>query len=334
MTFREEDSLILGVDGTLDDEDLIEIYRVDRTSGDVTLTSDEAGRRTFDNAGAYAQAIVHPLPDLGLTGNVRHDRHSHYGSGTTFRLGVVWAPRRLFTAKLLYGTSYKAPPVLQLYSQPLFPGEVIGNDSLAAERAGHVEGSVTMQPIDDLAFNLVGFYSRVRDKVELVPVAANLQPTNIARQEGWGLEAEAWWRPGRHALFASLAYQDTDTVTDNVFVGETSSPSERYPGLVEQLRWSWKHPEYGRPGLAVRYVSQRRASVSNIRENLQTPYAIDRYVTVDAVYGWVHGAHAFQLRVDNLFDADTSEPGFGGVDLPGRGRQAWLIYTYAAEDRP
>jgi outer membrane receptor protein involved in Fe transport len=326
LTFRSEDSFTLGVDGSLDDEDLIEIYSVDRETGVATRTSEAAGRRTFGNGGIYAQAIVHPIADLGLTGNLRYDQHSQYGGALTYRLGAVYAPTRLLAGKLLYGTSFKAPPVLQLYSQPLFPGEVIGNDDLEPERAAHLEGSVSLRPLPELAFNLVGYWSRVRDKVELVPVAANLQPTNVARQEGLGVEAEAWWRPGRHALAATLAYQDTDTVTDSVFVGETTSPSERYPGLVEQLRWSWNHPRWGRPGAALRYVSSRRASVANIRENLQTPYALDPYLELDLVYTSPSFRRAtLSLRADNLTDADDAEPGFGGVDLPRSGRRFWLF---------
>ncbi len=327
VRFFGNDWLTVGADYSRDREDLIEIYSVDRTTGEETLTSNPAGKRTLTNAGVYAQAIVHPIDMLGLTFNLRHDRHDVYGRSTHYRLGAVLTPGSHFAFKLLYGTSYKAPPPLQLYAQPLFPGEVVGNSELRPENARLGEAEVLWRPTTDLAFALSGFVDKVRDKVELVPVGVNLQPINVARQDGWGLEAEARWTHERHLFTGALAFQHTDTVQTDPFQGEVSAPSDRYPGLTEQLRWTYRDPCYGAPALAVRYVSQRRASNANIRDHLQEPYALPWYLAVDLAYTWAWHEHELQLRVDNLFDADTAEPGFGGIDLPARGRHAWLSYS-------
>ncbi len=323
-----DDWLTVGVDWTGDDEKLIEIYSVDRATGMETRTSDAAGHETLTNFGAYGQAIVHPLDFLGLTGNLRYDRHSTYGDATHYRLGAVLSPSSRLAIKLIYGTSFKAPPALQLFSKPLVPGEVIGNPLLRPERARQAEVELLWRPTSDLVLAIGGFVGDVRDKVELVPVRANLQPINVARQEGWGFEAEARWSFGRHLLSNTLAFQDTQTVLRDPFLGDVAADSERYPGLVEQLRWRHRHPLWGAPAVAVRFVSERRASSFNVRENLQTPYSLEPYLVVDLAYLKTWGEHELSLRLDNLFDADTAEPGFGGIDLPSRGRHAWVIYRY------
>jgi outer membrane cobalamin receptor len=322
-----DDWLTAGVDGSRDREDLIEIYSVDRETRVETLTSDAAGARTLTNAGVYAQAIVHPVEAVGVTANVRYDHHSVYGGAAHYRLGAVYTPGAALAVKLLYGTSFKAPAPLQLYAQPLVPGEVIGNPDLRPENARLAEAELLWRPRPALSVAISAFLSDVRDKVELVPVDANTQPINLARQDGWGLEAEARWAHAHHLISAGLAFQRTNIVVTDPFLGDVSEPSDRYPALTEQVRWSYRDPTWGAPAIAVRYVSQRRASDANIRDNLQRPYALPRYLTIDLVYGRAWGKHEVQLRVDNLLDADNAEPGFGGVDIPARGRHAWLSYS-------
>ena len=109
--------------------------------------------------------------------------------------------------------------------------------------------------------------SDVEDKVELRPGVDNVQPTNTGRQAGKGVEAEARFTPANHILRATYAYQDTDTTISDPFLGDISSPSERYPRLTAQLRWQYRFDRWGMPGIVLRSVSQRRSTVSNIRVN-------------------------------------------------------------------
>jgi iron complex outermembrane receptor protein len=327
--FRERDSVTVGVDGSRDSEQLIEVFTVDRQTGRETRTSAQGQLRSFTNVGVYAQLLVHPLRSLGLVGNVRHDWHSVYGGTPNFRVGAVFTPREALTAKLLFGTSYKAPTSLQLYAQPLFPGEAVGNDKLVPERARMVEGELLWRPLADLTARAAGFLSEVRNKVEIQPVVANLRPVNVGRQRGFGGELEIRGSRYSNTVVAQAAYQNTDTLVTDPFRGEVSAPSERYPRLMGQLRWQYHQRLLGTFGAALRYVSPRRASASNIRENLQVVYELPAYGTVDFAYFKSFGSHAIQLRLDNAFAAPNAEPGFGGVDLPRRGRH--LLGSYGFE---
>src|SRR5262249_42264605 len=187
-----------------------------------------------------------------------------------------------------------------------------------------VEAQALWRPRRAVSFALGAFVSQVRDKVELVPVQNNTEPINVSRQDGWGVEGEARWAHGPHAVAATIAYQHTDTARSDPFQGEVVTPSDRYPGLVEQLRWTYRDPTWGAPAVALRYVSQRRASSSNIRDNLQRPYALPRYVTLDLVYGRSWGKHTVEVRVDKLVGASHATAGFGGGALPAPGRRPRL----------
>ena len=326
--FREEDFLTVGADWTSDIEKLIQVYNVDPQMGTVTLTSAPAGHKTLRNAGVYGQAIVHPWRPLGLVANLRYDNQNVYGGSINYRLGVIWTPLDLLTTKLLYGTSYRAPAALQLYGQPLVPGDALGNPNLKPERARLLEGAVILRPLASLAVTGVGFLSRVSDRIEVRPVVANLQPVNSARQHGWGIESEARYSVFRNVLAGTYSFQHTNTITPDPFFGDQSQPTERYPRVIAQLRWQYRHELWGTPGVMVRYVSERRASASNIRENLQIPYELRPYTQVDLAYQKTLGPHALQLRLDNLFLANSVEPGFGGVDIPRRQRLLWVSYSF------
>ncbi|MCY1019123.1 TonB-dependent receptor plug domain-containing protein [Pyxidicoccus sp. MSG2] len=325
--FRE-DSLVLGADYTRDDEDLLEVFRVDRDTGQQTRLSPEAGHKLFTNVGVYVQYVSHPMDVLSLTANARHDRHNLYGDTTNFRLGGVWTPSERVSAKLLYGTAFKAPAALELYAQPLFPGDAVGNPELRPETSRMLEGEVHWQPSPTLALSLAGFLGRVRDKVEVTPFGSNFQPRNTGRQDGIGLEAEGRWLLGRHTLSGSYAYQHTHTKTSDIFLGEVSTPTQRYPRVTAQLRWQYREPVLGTFSAALRHASARLATSANVQANRLHPYELPAYLVLDAAYLQSWERHTLQLRLGNLLDLDDPEPGFGGIDVPKRGRELMLRYSY------
>ncbi|MBI2381682.1 MAG: TonB-dependent receptor [Gammaproteobacteria bacterium] len=323
-----QDSLSLGLDWTSDREELLRIYSVDKASGRNTLVSLDQGTETLANRGVYLQYVSYPWDALGLTANLRRDRHSMFGSDTNYRVGAVyhWTPR--LVAKLLQGTSYKAPAAGQLFAQPLYPGEIIGNQALSAETAKTTELALSWQIADAFELQLNAFDTELRDKVELLLVGSNFQPNNVGRVEGRGGEMELGWARQGHSLHAALAYQDMETTLRHPFRGELTTPTDLYPRYSAHLRWQYEEPGFGRFGLALAYASPRRASAANIRANFQTPYQLEDYWLVHGVYGKSWGPHHAYVKVDNLLDEDYAEPGFNGIDFPGRGREWTLGYEY------
>jgi len=168
----------------------------------------------------------------------------------------------------------------------------------------------------------------VRDKTELLPLGANLQPQNSGRQEGKGWEGEALWQIGAQRLRAQLAWADTDDHFQPRLQAVQVTPTASYPRLVARASWQYLHASLGQLALSARHVSPRRASRANSQENLLRPYQLAAYSVLDLHWQRSLGRHSLALRVSNLLDRQYAEPGYGGIDLPGEARTATVTYSY------
>lgn len=325
LKLGERNSVTLGVDVSSESQQLMTVYTVNNGTGVEVPASGVQGKKTFSNTGTYAQVMLYPLAKLGVTVNARYDKHNIYGSKTTWRAGLVYGLSETMHTKLLYGTSFKAPAAWQLYAQPLFGGEVLGNPSLKPETADTLEMEVGWTPNERMAFTVNAYKNKVKDKVELVAKASNQVPSNLGLQDSLGVEAQGRALFGSHSLTAGLAWQKTDATTPDPFLGGLKVPSSAYPSVTGFFRYQFHLDALSHAGFEVRHASERRATPSNITENLLRPYKLDAITLADlfATYGWKvdNGKVRAQLRVNNLFNKAYAEPGFRGVDVPGRRRE-------------
>lgn len=327
---RTRDKLTFGVDHSSDQEQLMTVYSVDNATGTSTPILEKQGKKTFGNSGVYAQYAAYPIEGLGITANLRHDRHNIYGNKSTYRIGLVYAITADLHVKGLYGTSFKAPTAWQLYAQPLFGGEVVGNPELKPESAKTLEVEVGWTPSDKATLSLNAFWNKVEDKVELVQRSGNQFPVNTGLLSSHGIEAQARIGIGKHQFTGSLAWQKSEAHLPVAFTQGAIEPSSMYPSLTGYLRWRLLVTQDQSTGLDWKYASGRRATDSNITENFLRPYALGGYTLVDAFWtcAWKEPRSTWrvQLRVNNLLDKRIIEPGFAGVDLPGYGRQVVLTF--------
>ncbi len=320
--------LVAGADHVRDDEQRMQVYSVDAASGKRTLVSGSGAVERITNQGYYLQYSVRPWTWAGVTANVRRDRHSIFGDSDNYRLALVGNATPALAWKLLHGTSYKAPSAAQLYAQPLYAGEVLGNLALRPETSRSTEASLQWQAGAGLALALNAYRLTVHDKTELLPVGANLQPQNSGRQRGRGVEADATWQLGAQRWRAQWAWADTDDDFQPPLQPPQVTPTASYPRLSARVSWQYLHPVWGQLALAARGVSARRASKANSLENFLRPYQLPGYATLDAHWTHALGPHQLALRIANLLDRRHAEPGYGGVDLPAPGRGVALTYTY------
>jgi outer membrane receptor for ferrienterochelin and colicin len=321
-------SVGFGADLGIEHEQALKNYDLNLASGKRTLLAASAVPATARNRGLYLQYGVRPWEAVGLTANLRQDRHSVFGSNTNYRLGVVGEIGADLSYKLLYGSSYKAPSTLQLYAQPLYAGDLLGNPRLKPETSTSAEAGLDWQLSSQLACSANVYLLTVRDKIELLPLGANVQSQNSGRQRGHGLEAELTWQTDAHRVRAQLAWADTDNEDQPRLQPLQVTPTARYPRLSAHLSWQYLSPHWGALALSARLLSPRRASAANSLENRLLPYQLPSYALAELSWQKQFGRHALALRVVNLFDRRYAEPGYAGIDLPGVGRTATLSYTY------
>src|SRR5262249_46456319 len=161
-----------------------------------------------DNVGLFGQAMVYPLQQLGITGSLRRDGNSQWGSAITYRAAAVYELLKQISIKGMLGTSFVPPAPTQLNAVPLVAdGGVQGNPNLSSQRAKTYEGAILLRPLTDLRFDVTAFITDISDRVESVAVGQLQRAVNLTASHTQGLELSGEWRYGVVTLQSDVAYQ-------------------------------------------------------------------------------------------------------------------------------
>ena len=137
----------------------------------------------------YVQDEWHFARDWTLTGGVRHDRFSDFGATTNPRLALVWDARYDLTARLLWGSAFRAPSFAEQYSTG---PSTHGNPSVRPEKIATLETGVNWVVGAHAQLGLNLFRYRIEDLLRFVPNAdpiTGATAANAGRQHGHGLTA-------------------------------------------------------------------------------------------------------------------------------------------------
>ena len=257
--------------------------------------------------------------DWTLTGGVRYDNYSDFGSTTNPRLALVWEARHDLTAKLMYGTAFRAPSFIEQYAtgNPI----ALGNPALAPEKIATLEGVITWQAQHNLQTSLSLFQHEISNIIN----QTNTTYLNTGRQKGRGGELEITWdASSRLRLSGHYAYQKN--------IDQTTGHDAGYaPHHHLYTRADWRFTPGWQLSGQVNYVAERKRAWDDDRP------AVPDYTSVDLTLrsertkkGWDFSASIF-----NLFDTDIREPtkvvtGKPGItyDYPMPGRTFWLQARY------
>jgi iron complex outermembrane receptor protein len=345
---RETSSFTLGTDVTLDWQNLQTFwaYTLPNPPSQPTLEAapfrgEELGDERFRNNGVYFQSVLYPfqifsvpaLSSLGLTIGLRYDNHSIYEDAFNYRFGAVYLWRKL-SGKILYGTSFKAPASVQLFTGRLRQtGGVIANPNLEPERAQTIEAQVGGELFT--GFNGTGtfFYNIIDDKVELIEDPAtpgNISAQNVAKVTGFGVEVDLGYTWRGLTSYANISYQKSD-----VELEDKTNPTNLYPDLMAKFGLAYSVPRFFLGGsVEGRYIGRVLSSEPNseLHDPVdKEPYELDPYFTVDlALYSvdlnLLPARETFmQFKVSNVTGAKYSYPGFKDYDVPALGRT--LMFT-------
>lgn len=271
----------------------------------------------------YLQDEWRMAKDWTLTSGLRHDQTSDFGTSVNPRLALVWDATYNVTTKLLYGSAYRAPSFVELYSQnnPV----VEGNPNLKPEEIRTLEAAITWQP--DGRWQLSGnvFHYEMRNLIRQI----DRRYENIGRQNGHGLEIETsyrvtpqWVLSGNYSLQRSV-----DRASD--------SDAANAPQHQIYARSDWRWSQGWSAHVQLNWVSER----ARVAEDDRTP--LKGYETLDLTVRKLMGLRGWDmaLSVRNLLDADVREPTpydrslaqpFVSIpnDYPQAGRSVSLQATY------
>lgn len=340
--FKDVNSITLGTDYTLDWHELQTIWShsLQNSSNAHVVTptrNDILDDRRFSNLGVYLQGIVHPfqvagidlLDKLALTLGFRYDRQNIYGDDFNYRVGAVYLWRKL-SVKALFGTSYKAPASVQLFTGRLrVGGGLIANPKLDVEKAKTIELQAGGEFIRGLNATVTWFYNIMDDKVEIiedpaVPSAVSAQ--NVAAVRGTGVEADVGYRWQGLTAYFNFAFEKSTVESRTIDKRDT----DLYPGIMLKFGAMYKEPKFHLgASLEGKYIGSVFASQPNaeISDPVDLkPYKIDGYFTMDLAIHTVDiklipDRETFlRFKIGNLTGASYVYPGFRDYDIPALGR--------------
>ncbi len=138
----------------------------------------------------FAEDQWSPLPDVFLTGGVRHDDFDTFGGASTGRATAAWLPiPHVLKLRASYGTGFNSPSFLDLYGTSAF---FVGNPALKPERSRGKDAGVDFYlPADAGVLGVTLFQTDYRD---LIVDNFNVFPgttANVQRARTRGIEASA-----------------------------------------------------------------------------------------------------------------------------------------------
>ncbi len=238
--------------------------------------------------------------DWTLTAGLRQDHYSDFGGTTNPRVAMVWEAAYNVTAKLLYGSAFRAPSMAELYSinNPV----VTGNANLKPERMKTLEAAVSWQPRPAVQLGMNVFQYDLQDIIR--PVGTVYQ--NMGQQRGSGLEFEAAWDWSKAWRFSgNYSFQrSTDEALDH--------DAGNAPHHHVYVRSDWRFvPGWGAHA-QVNWISERPRVAGDTRAVLSGYETVDLTVRTDQdIKGW-----EFAASIRNLFDVDAREPSPYDSGLP------------------
>jgi iron complex outermembrane receptor protein len=339
-------SVTTGIDTDLDFERVLyytEVFTASQdghTAGDsfdVSMGPNDARDVLFRDLGAYAQASWVPpfVPDLHLALNGRLD--SIKQGDIEFPLQMSWRGSGAYrfspklTVKIFVGRAFQTPSAVLTYARPGFgnSGNFVGSAILSGtppvkpQSVTSAEIGVTARIGKVLSIDMSAYYQNVQNSIQFLRFGTNFRAANLGTLQNLGLEGTLRYALGRFSSYLNITLQGS--VDDH---GLSTTPPEGYPDAFGSIGVDVDIPEaFLRTHADVGWASARGASQGNIWLNNSVPYTLNSYVKTNLVLSTASlhllggGAETrFLLRGQNLLNTHSSEPGYGGFDLPMLGR--------------
>ncbi len=258
---------------------------------------------------------------VNLTGGVRYDKYSDFGSTTNPRVAVVWLVNNSLTTKAMYGSAFRAPSFGELLYQN--NPSTIGNPDLSPETIDTYELAATYSPTATIQANANLFFYDAQNMIEFVPSPIGSVAQNSGSQRGKGLELELRWLPSNQFSFTiNGAFHDAYEVdTDN---SVADAPSKQANLIVD-----WKLVDNWSVNLHGNWIAGRKRPLNDPRNSINDYSMINlNFIRKNLITGL-----DFSIKVKNAMDNDAREPSAPVIpdDFPLEGRGIWAQFTYSSE---
>jgi iron complex outermembrane receptor protein len=330
-------NFIAGVETVYDHENLHVPELINRATDQVVSSgATERRRYNFLNIGTFVSSNLWVIEQwLKLTGGLRYDNHSTYGSQVTGRVGATSRLSKSIVMKLLYGSAFKAPSPYLLYASPLAPYDVQGNSALKPQKIHTVEYQLSYRPNSWLGITSGVSYNWLLDKAEFSPQGINQVARNTASQKTFTWETRA---DLKH--YDNLAYVAFELVRSRRELGEVGYAANLvgttnivYPPYLARAGAVLALPSLPSVPLSLgaegMLIGPRHAADASVLNNggqfdLKTYVTVNTFLTTRDLYLIPGHESVVALRAYNVLGAKGPDPGFSAFEYPLAPREIYL----------
>ncbi|QKK03720.1 MAG: TonB-dependent receptor [Pseudomonadota bacterium] len=174
------------------EEDYRDIYDDLQANGNITGSAGNSASGGREQWAVFGEILVPLTETLELSGALRHDDYSDFGSATSPKLALRWQPIDELTLRASWGQGFRAPPLDILSARPSFSADsvvdeataiafgvdptdaiqvttfVIANPDLGAEDADQYSIGAAFEPLDWLSGSIDFWHTEIEDRVAAI----------------------------------------------------------------------------------------------------------------------------------------------------------------------
>ncbi|MGH8547270.1 MAG: TonB-dependent receptor plug domain-containing protein [Methylococcales bacterium] len=237
--------------------------------------------------------------DWTLTGGLRYDNYSDFGSTVNPRLALVWQTTYTLTSKLIYGRAFRAPSFGEQFNNLETPA-FLGNSGLKPETINTLELAFDYQPRNDLKGKLNLFHYWYNDIIRPIANSGSATRTfqNAGNQRGYGFELEGGWSPLDSLHFtANYAFQKSQDKRTNSNAG--FAPTNQVYG-----RMDWEFYRDWNLDVQTNWVGDRKRPAFDNRAQVPDYFTVDMSMRGKDIFKNL----GVSLSAWNLFNSNVREP--------------------------
>ncbi len=257
---------------------------------------------------AYAQARWNPIERVTLNGGLRTDKHSAFGTHTTWRTaGAYDSVETNGTLRASVGTGFRAPSLVELYDTTSYFGSTYNNPDLQPEKSLGFDGGFDQRFLGEGkdakgVFSVTYFQNDIENLIQ--GAAPTFRNANVGQAKTRGVETALaitlfdGANAGRLTTSGSYTYTDTQNELSGARL-------LRRPPHQAALRLDYALPkEAASFGVAARYLGER-SDIDPV--TFGTVTADDRLVWDVVARAKVTSQVSVFGRLENVFNNDTPE---------------------------
>lgn len=299
------------------------------------------GQTTFDIRKLFSMEKAGK--NLSFTLGLRYDHYDDTGSSANPRFGIVYAPTEKLWFKALYGTAFRAPSFVELYSQNT---PMIGDENLKPEEISTAEVLVGYDFTDNVRCSMTFFDVRSENLIQYSRSDTGFyQYGNMGEMRSYGAEAELKAVLGRNRYaYLNFTRQDVKNTGNAEIQGTNLKQEDFHPGMVPEwygnIGLTWGITENIIADTHLNYVGERERSEEKMlvgdalvrkdqRDPVDARWLLNASLTFRDIF-----TKGLELQVSgfNLLDQDHRDPAPDNNiadDMPRPGATFWSRISYS-----